>query len=90
MKGLLSSTPHSKELDWSFCECYVKTMLSPQEDAYGRHLYEHLRGLRTAEVVEREDGGVADRLTNRRQTTDQLTAHNGGLSAEDRPILLIS
>ena len=33
-------------------------MLSPQEDAYGRHLYEHLRGLRTAEVIERDDGYI--------------------------------
>ncbi len=33
-------------------------MLSPVEDAYGRHLYEHLGGLRTAEVVERDDGYI--------------------------------
>ena len=50
--------PDGEGLALGLCECYRETMLSPQEDAYGRHLYEHLRGLRTAEVVERNDGYI--------------------------------
>lgn len=31
-------------------------MLSPEEDAYGRVIYDHYRGIPSAEVVERDDG----------------------------------
>jgi hypothetical protein len=33
-------------------------MLSPESDGYGRVIYDHYRGLRSAEVIERDDGWV--------------------------------
>ena len=42
----------------TLCECYLEPMLSPQEDAYGQCMYEHFRGHRLAEVMERDDGYV--------------------------------
>jgi len=37
-------------------------MLSPQEDAYGQCIYNHFRGRRLAEVVERDDGYVQSNI----------------------------
>ncbi len=47
-----------KKLALTLCECYLEPMLSPQEDAYGQCMYEHFRGHRLAEVMERDDGYV--------------------------------
>jgi SAM-dependent methyltransferase len=33
--------------------------LRPEQDAYGRIVYDHLRGVRTSEVIERDDGFFA-------------------------------
>ncbi len=44
------------------CECYRETMLSPQEDAYGRYIYKHFRGHRSAEVMERDDGHIGSNI----------------------------
>ena len=34
----------------------VNRMLSPQEDGYGRVIYDHHRGLPSTEVIERNEG----------------------------------